>query len=101
MRSNGSVDVKFFRGEQAAIGICRGEWHPEVLPLHMRRRFLLEDREGLVIPVLDKFGVPVEQFCFRGETRRLLSFRGARRRNSRDESALQRSWSRGFKEAKL
>jgi len=34
--------------------------NPEVLPLHLMAA-LLEDREGVVIPVLEKVGVPVEQ----------------------------------------
>src|SRR6195952_3543856 len=34
--------------------------NPELLPLHLLAA-LLEDREGVVIPVLEKVGVPVEQ----------------------------------------
>ena len=34
--------------------------NPEVLPLHLMAA-LLEDREGVVLPVLEKVGVPVQQ----------------------------------------
>ena len=40
--------------------------NPEVLPLHLMAA-LLEDREGVVLPVLEKVGVPVEQLLTRGE----------------------------------
>ncbi len=34
--------------------------NPEILPLHLLAA-LLEDREGICVPVLEKVGVPVEQ----------------------------------------
>ena len=40
--------------------------NPEVLPLHLMAA-LLEDREGVVMPVLEKVGVPVEQLLSGGE----------------------------------
>src|ERR1700761_5990380 len=45
---------------QTASGYAAENGNPEVLPLHLMAA-LLEDREGVVIPVLDKIGVPVEQ----------------------------------------
>ncbi len=45
---------------QAAAGYAGENGNPEVLPLHLMAA-LLEDREGVVIPVLERVGVPVEQ----------------------------------------
>ena len=45
---------------QAASGHAAENGNPEVLPLHLMAA-LLEDHEGVVIPVLEKVGVPVEQ----------------------------------------
>src|ERR1700754_4786426 len=54
------LTVKSQEAVQAAIGHATENGNPEVLPLHLMAA-LLEDREGVVIPVLDKVGVPVEQ----------------------------------------
>ncbi len=45
---------------QAAAGDAGANGNPEVLPLHLMAA-LLEDREGVVIPVLEKVGVPVQE----------------------------------------
>jgi len=45
---------------QAAAGFAAENGNPEVLPLHLMAA-LLEDREGVVIPVLERVGVPIEQ----------------------------------------
>ena len=45
---------------QAAAGYAGENGNPEVLPLHLMAA-LLEDREGVVIPVLEKVGVPVQE----------------------------------------
>jgi len=45
---------------QAAGSFAAENGNPEILPLHLMAA-LLEDREGVVIPVLEKVGVPVEQ----------------------------------------
>src|SRR6202044_976731 len=52
--------VKSQEAVQAAQGHAAENGNPEVLPLHLMAA-LLEDREGVVIPVLEKVGVPVEQ----------------------------------------
>ncbi len=52
--------VKSQEAVQAAAGHAGENGNPEVLPLHLMAA-LLEDREGVVIPVLEKVGVPVEQ----------------------------------------
>ena len=52
--------VKSQAAMQAAAGMAGENGNPEVLPLHLMAA-LLEDREGVVLPVLEKVGVPVEQ----------------------------------------
>ena len=54
------LTVKSQEAMQAASGHAAENGNPEVLPLHLMAA-LLEDREGVVIPVLEKVGVPVEQ----------------------------------------
>src|ERR1700730_5789014 len=54
------LTVKSQEAVQAASGHAADNGNPEVLPLHLMAA-LLEDREGVVIPVLEKVGVPVEQ----------------------------------------
>src|SRR5258707_13183467 len=54
------LTVKSQEAVQAASGFAAENGNPEVLPLHLMAA-LLEDREGGVIPVLEKVGVPVEQ----------------------------------------
>ncbi len=52
--------VKSQQAIQAAQGQAAENGNPEVLPLHLMAA-LLEDKEGVVLPVLEKVGVPVEQ----------------------------------------
>ncbi|HEY0162088.1 MAG TPA: AAA family ATPase [Edaphobacter sp.] len=54
------LTVKSQEAVQGAVQHASENGNPEVLPLHLMAA-LLEDREGVVIPVLDKVGVPVEQ----------------------------------------
>ncbi len=54
------LTVKSQEAVQAAQSHAAENGNPEVLPLHLMAA-LLEDREGVVIPVLEKVGVPVEQ----------------------------------------
>ncbi|WP_158942192.1 ATP-dependent chaperone ClpB [Granulicella sp. S190] len=54
------LTVKSQEAMQAAVGHATENGNPEVMPLHLMAA-LLEDREGVVIPVLEKVGVPVEQ----------------------------------------
>ncbi len=54
------LTVKSQEAVQAASGHAAENGNPEVLPLHLMAA-LLEDRDGVVIPVLEKVGVPVEQ----------------------------------------
>jgi ATP-dependent Clp protease ATP-binding subunit ClpB len=52
--------VKSQEALQSAQGLAVENGNPEVLPLHMMAA-LLEDKEGVVLPVLEKVGVPVQQ----------------------------------------
>src|ERR1700712_5284075 len=54
------LTVKSQEAVQAAQGFAAENGNPEVLPLHLMAA-LLEDREGVVLPVLERVGVPVEQ----------------------------------------
>jgi len=54
------LTVKSQEAVQGAVQHASENGNPEVLPLHLMAA-LLEDREGVVLPVLDKIGVPVEQ----------------------------------------
>jgi ATP-dependent Clp protease ATP-binding subunit ClpB len=52
--------VKSQEALQVAQGLAAENGNPEVLPLHLMSA-LLQDKEGVVIPVLDKIGVTVPQ----------------------------------------
>jgi ATP-dependent Clp protease ATP-binding subunit ClpB len=54
------LTVKSQEAVQGAVQHAAENGNPEVLPLHLMAA-LLEDREGVVIPVLEKIGVPVQQ----------------------------------------
>jgi ATP-dependent Clp protease ATP-binding subunit ClpB len=54
------LTVKSQEALQAAQGLAAENGNPEVLPLHLMAA-LLEDKEGVVLPVLEKVGVPVQQ----------------------------------------
>ncbi len=52
--------VKSQEAVQAANGIAGDNGNPELLPLHLLAA-LLADREGVILPVLEKIGVPTVQ----------------------------------------
>ena len=52
--------VKSQEAVQAASQIADENGNPEVLPLHLLSA-LIEDREGIIVPVLEKVGVPTPQ----------------------------------------
>ena len=54
------LTVKSQEAMQAAQGMAAENGNPEVLPLHLISA-LMEDKEGVVLPVLEKIGVPVHQ----------------------------------------
>ncbi len=52
--------VKSQEAVQAAVGLASDNGNPEVLPLHLLSA-LLQDREGVVLPVLERVGVSIPQ----------------------------------------
>jgi ATP-dependent Clp protease ATP-binding subunit ClpB len=83
---------------QAASGLAAENGNPEVLPLHLMAA-LLEDREGVVIPVLEKVGVPVEQLLsgVNSAIAKLPKVQGGGQPGM--SAALQKVLEQGFKEA--
>jgi len=91
--------VKSQEAVQAALGHASDSGNPEVLPLHLAAA-LLEDREGIVIPVLEKIGVPVQQLLSQvnAAIAKLPKVQGASQQPSVG-AALQKVLDRAFKEA--
>ena len=54
------LTVKSQEAVQAAASHAVDNGNPEVLPMHLMAA-LLEDKEGVVLPVLEKIGTPVQQ----------------------------------------
>jgi ATP-dependent Clp protease ATP-binding subunit ClpB len=92
------LTVKSQEAVQTAIGFAAENGNPEVLPLHLMAA-LLEDREGVVIPVLEKVGVPVEQLLsgVNGAIVKLPKVQGGGQPGI--STALQKVLEQGFKEA--
>jgi len=92
------LTVKSQEAVQAASGHTAENGNPEVLPLHLMAA-LLEDREGVVIPVLEKVGVPVEQLLsgVNSAIQKLPKVQGGAQPGL--SSALQKVLEQGFKEA--
>jgi ATP-dependent Clp protease ATP-binding subunit ClpB len=93
------LTVKSQEAVQAAQGLAAENGNPEVLPLHLMAA-LLEDREGVVIPVLEKMGVPVEQLLsgVNGAIAKLPKVQGSAAQPGLSQ-ALQKVLEQGFKEA--
>ena len=93
------LTVKSQEAVQAAQGIAAENGNPEVLPLHLMAA-LLEDREGVVIPVLEKVGVPVEQLLsgVNAAIAKLPKVQGAAAQPGLS-NALQKVLEQAFKEA--
>jgi ATP-dependent Clp protease ATP-binding subunit ClpB len=92
------LTVKSQEAVQAASGFAGENGNPEVLPLHLMAA-LLEDREGVVIPVLEKVGVPVEQLLsgVNSAIAKLPKVQGGGQPGM--SAALQKVLEQGFKEA--
>jgi ATP-dependent Clp protease ATP-binding subunit ClpB len=92
------LTVKSQEAAQAASGHAAENGNPEVLPLHLMAA-LLEDREGVVIPVLEKVGVPVEQLLsgVNSAIAKLPKVQGGGQPGM--SAALQKVLEQGFKEA--
>src|SRR5258707_5362357 len=93
------LTVKSQEAVQAAQGHAAENGNPEVLPLHLMAA-LLEDREGVVLPVLEKVGVPVEQLLsgVNAAIAKLPKVQGGAAQPGLSQ-ALQQVLARGFKEA--
>ncbi|WP_353064777.1 ATP-dependent chaperone ClpB [Tunturibacter psychrotolerans] len=92
------LTVKSQEAVQAAGGHAGENGNPEVQPLHLMAA-LLEDREGVVIPVLEKIGVPVEQLLsgVNSAVEKLPKVQGGGQPGL--SNALQKVLEQGFKEA--
>src|SRR5258705_5137601 len=92
------LTVKSQEAVQTAGGHAAENGNPEVLPLHLMAA-LLEDREGVVIPVLEKVGVPVEQLLsgVNSAIEKLPKVQGGAQPGM--SSALQKVLEQGVKEA--
>jgi ATP-dependent Clp protease ATP-binding subunit ClpB len=92
------LTVKSQEAVQTASGFAAENGNPEVLPLHLMAA-LLEDREGVVIPVLEKVGVPVEQLLsgVNSAISKLPKVQGGGQPGM--SAALQKVLEQGFKEA--
>ncbi|MCU1248127.1 MAG: ATP-dependent chaperone ClpB [Edaphobacter sp.] len=92
------LTVKSQEAMQAASGFAAENGNPEVLPLHLMAA-LLEDREGVVIPVLEKVGVPVERLlsAVNSAIEKLPKVQGGGQPGM--SAALQKVLEQGFKEA--
>ncbi|HMH16316.1 MAG TPA: ATP-dependent chaperone ClpB [Edaphobacter sp.] len=92
------LTVKSQEAVQAASGHAAENGNPEVLPLHLMAA-LLEDHEGVVIPVLEKVGVPVEQLLsgVNSAIQKLPKVQGGAQPGM--SAPLQKVLEQGFKEA--
>jgi ATP-dependent Clp protease ATP-binding subunit ClpB len=92
------LTVKSQEAVQAASGHAAEDGNPEVLPLHLMAA-LLEDRDGVVMPVLEKVGVPVEQLLsgVNSAISKLPKVQGGGQPGM--SAALQKVLEQGFKEA--
>jgi ATP-dependent Clp protease ATP-binding subunit ClpB len=93
------LTVKSQEAVQAAQGFAAENGNPEVLPLHLMAA-LLEDREGVVLPVLEKVGVPVEQMLtgVNAAIAKLPKVQGGGNQPGLSQ-VLQKVLEQGFKEA--
>src|SRR5579862_4022647 len=58
--------VKSQEAVQAASQLASENGNPEVLPLHLLAA-LIEDKDGIIVPVLEKVGVPTAQLRNRAQ----------------------------------
>ncbi len=93
------MTVKSQEAVQAAASLAAEHGNPEVMPLHLLAA-LLEDREGIVLPVLEKIGVPAQQLLsnVNAAIGKLPKIQGAQQQPSAG-AALNRVLEQAFKEA--
>ena len=92
------LTVKSQEAVQAAGALAAENGNPEVLPVHLMAA-LLDDREGVVLPVLEKVGVPVQQMLLglNSAIEKLPKVQGGGQPGV--GSALQKVLEQAFKEA--
>ena len=90
--------VKSQEAVQAASHLATENGNPEILPLHLLSA-LIEDREGIIVPVLEKVGVPTAQLRAKIEDAvgKLPKVSGGGQPTT--SSALNKVFERAFKEA--
>ncbi len=93
------LTVKSQEAVQAAGGLASENSNPEVQPLHLMAA-LLEDKEGVVLPVLERVGVPVQQMLS-GVNAAIAKLPKVQGSNAQPgiSGALQRVLEQAFKEA--
>ncbi len=91
--------VKSQEAVQAATNLAIENGNPELLPLHMLTA-LLEDREGIIVPLLQKVGVPTDQLLNKAKDAlsKLPKVSGASGQPGLS-NALQKVLDQAFKEA--
>ena len=91
--------VKSQEAIQAATNLALEHGNPELTPLHMLAA-LLEDKDGIIVPVLQKVGVPTEQLLARANDAlsKLPKVGGASSQPGLS-NAMQKVLDRAFKEA--
>ncbi len=92
------LTVKSGEAVQGAVSHAGENGNPEVLPLHLMAA-LLDDKEGVVLPVLEKIGVPVQQLLgtVNSAIAKLPKVQGASQPGL--GNALQKVLDQSFKEA--
>jgi len=90
--------VKSQEAVQAASQLAAEHGNPEILPLHLLAA-LIEDREGIIVPVLEKVGVPASQLRLKVQEAldKLPKVSGGAQPTA--SAALNRVFERAFKEA--
>ncbi len=93
------LTVKSQEAVQAAGGLASENGNPEVQPQHLMAA-LLEDKEGVVLPVLERVGVPVQQMLsgVNAAIAKLPKVQGSNAQPGMS-GALQRVLEQAFKEA--
>src|SRR5579884_4019895 len=91
--------VKSQEAVQAASSLATENGNPELLPLHLLAA-LLEDKEGIIVPVLEKVGVPTSQLLSKAQEAigRLPKVSGGGGQPGMS-AALQKVLEQAFKEA--
>ena len=84
--------VKSQEAIQAATNLALEQGNPELTPMHLLAS-LLEDKDGIIVPVLQKVGVPTEQLLARAnDALSKLPKVGGRVRNPAFRTRCRRCW---------